>query len=543
MLRSLSIAQRALLGFTFVALLVVALGVYALAKMNTMHKTSEEVVVSWVPSIQALDDIRYGVQRMQSLTVSALLFEDAAATARRNALLRETEQKLASAMTGYRNQIDDDETEDLAQFDRLKAALSRYQTHQHEITQLTEQGQDQDKIAQAIRSTLLPQLSAVDKLLDEMHEYNRTGVLAETAKVGEVFASARTGTIITLLIAAGLTVALALLLTQSIVQPLREAMAIARTVASGDLRTVIRIEGRDEISALLKSLATMQQALHDTLQGITDSSHQLASASVQLHAVTEDANRSMQQQNSEIEQAATAVTEMTSAVEEVARNATETSQASQDSERNARQGREQVLATVDSIDQLNHDISQTATRVEQLAAQVSGIGKVLDVIRSIAGQTNLLALNAAIEAARAGEAGRGFAVVADEVRNLASRTQASTLEIEQMILDVQQGSSDAVHAMQQSEQRTRATLEDARAAGEILDSIAIAIGEINDRNLVIASAAEEQAHVAREVDRNLVNIRDLSVQTSAGAHQTSSASENLSRLAVDLSNLIHRFKI
>ena len=188
-------------------------------------------------------------------------------------------------------------------------------------------------------------------------------------------------------------------------------------------------------------------------------------------------------------------------------------------------------------------MTHTASEVEQLAGQVRDISKVLDVIRSIAEQTNLLALNAAIEAARAGEAGRGFAVVADEVRALAHRTQQSTREIEQMVSGIQQGTDKAVNAMQNSNSRARSTLDVAKAAGQALDEIAAAISQINERNLVIASASEEQAQVAREVDRNLVNIRDLSMQSSAGANQTSAASQELSRLAVDLNALVARFSI
>jgi methyl-accepting chemotaxis protein len=181
--------------------------------------------------------------------------------------------------------------------------------------------------------------------------------------------------------------------------------------------------------------------------------------------------------------------------------------------------------------------------VGDLAVQVNDIGKVLDVIRNVAEQTNLLALNAAIEAARAGEAGRGFAVVADEVRALAHRTQESTREIETSIGTIQQGTGQAVAAMRSSTERAQSTLEVARGAGSALERIHGAIGGINERNLVIASAAEEQAQVAREVDRNLVNIRELSIQTAAGAEQSSAASAELSRLAIDLNGLVARFRL
>ncbi|WP_413247366.1 methyl-accepting chemotaxis protein [Pseudomonas sp. Marseille-Q5115] len=233
---------------------------------------------------------------------------------------------------------------------------------------------------------------------------------------------------------------------------------------------------------------------------------------------------------------------MTAAVEEVARNAVSTSEASEDSSRIADQGRDRVSETVQAIQAMTGEVESTARLVEGLAAQGRDIGQVLDVIRAIAEQTNLLALNAAIEAARAGEAGRGFAVVADEVRALAHRTQQSTREIEQMVAGIQTGTGNAVSAMQSSTQRSQHTLEKAREAGAALGQITSAIAQINERNQVIASASAEQAQVAREVDRNLVNIRDLASTTANGARQTSLATEDLSRLAEALNGLVARFR-
>ncbi|MFB0703378.1 methyl-accepting chemotaxis protein [Pseudomonas protegens] len=290
-------------------------------------------------------------------------------------------------------------------------------------------------------------------------------------------------------------------------------------------------------------MVTMQEKLRDTLQSISGSAHQLASAAEELNSVTEEGARGLTQQNNEIEQAATAVNEMTSAVEEVARNAVSTSEASKSATTSAGDGRDLVRETVSAIERMSSDVQGTASLIGDLANESRDIGKVLDVIRGLADQTNLLALNAAIEAARAGEAGRGFAVVADEVRALAHRTQQSTSEIERMIGSIQSGTEHAVDSMRNSTERAESTLSIARGAGQSLDTINSAISEINERNLVIASAAEEQAQVAREVDRNLVNIRDLSVQSTTGANQTQAASSELSRLAVDLNNLVTRFKL
>ncbi|WP_376787094.1 MULTISPECIES: methyl-accepting chemotaxis protein [Pseudomonas] len=287
----------------------------------------------------------------------------------------------------------------------------------------------------------------------------------------------------------------------------------------------------------------MQEGLKATIHQIADASNQLASAAEELNAVTEDGSRGLLRQNDEIQQAATAVTEMTSAVEEVARNAISTSEASKTASSQATDGLAQARNAVDAVNNATVEIQSSTTIVEDLAVQVRDIGKVLDVIRGIAEQTNLLALNAAIEAARAGEQGRGFAVVADEVRALAARTQSSTGEIESMIGAVRSRADQAVAAMGKSQGLVGDTQVLAKATGEALQSIATGIAQINDRNLVIASACEEQAHVAREVDRNLINIQDLSTQTAAGAHQTSASTQDLSRLATSFNDLVSRFRL
>ncbi|WP_459178088.1 methyl-accepting chemotaxis protein [Pseudomonas lurida] len=346
-----------------------------------------------------------------------------------------------------------------------------------------------------------------------------------------------------MLLATLLTALLATLFTRSIVVPLHQAVSIAEQVAKGDLTVKIVVEGQDEPAQLLRALETMQSDLRETIHQITDSSNQLASAAEELSAVTEESTRALHEQNGEIEQAATAVNQMTAAVDEVARNAITTADASRDGDTLAGNGHSHVMDTVASISLLAEEVTSATGEIQSLADSVQGITKVLDVIRAIAEQTNLLALNAAIEAARAGEAGRGFAVVADEVRALAHRTQQSTQEIEQMVSGVQKGSTQAVSAMHSSNERARSTLTVAHSAGESLEQITHAITRITEGNLIIASASEEQAQVAREVDRNLTNIRDLSAQTAAGANQTTAASQELSRLAVDLNTMIAKFVV
>ncbi|WP_460160505.1 methyl-accepting chemotaxis protein [Pseudomonas sp. S2_B10] len=539
-IRSLNIAPRAGLGFGLLALMVFALGAFALLQMSNMRAQSDEVDNNWLPSVMAVGEMSQDMLRLRALTMRLLLNRDPKALEQNVAKLDELRSGLSEAQQRYDALIVLPEERVL--FERFKGTEHKYLELQAQVLQLSAQ----NRVAEAatiLNDQMSPLADEIAATLRELVELNKqnAGLATEAARL--VFKQSRLWVAVMIAMAALITVGLALLLTRSIVVPLSQSLSVAEVVAGGDLTGDIHIAGKDEPARLLQALKSMQHNLRDTIRRISESSTQLASAAEELSSVTEDATRGLHQQSQEIEQAATAVNQMTAAVEEVANNAVATSEASRESDRIARQGREQVQQTVTSIEFLAGDVTNNAAQVEALAQKVHGISKVLDVIRSIAEQTNLLALNAAIEAARAGDAGRGFAVVADEVRALAHRTQQSTQEIEQMIGGIQQGTDSAVSSMQQSNSRARSTLELAKSAGSALEEIASAFTLINERNLVIASASEEQAAVAREVDRNLMNIRDLAMQTSAGANQTSAASQELSKLAVDLNGMVARFSV
>ena len=539
-IRSLNIAPRAGLGFGLLALMVCALGAFALLQMSNMRAQSDEVDNNWLPSVMAVGEMSQDMLRLRALTMRLLLNRDPQALQQNVAKLDELRGVLSEAQQRYDVLIVLPEERQL--FDRFKVAEHQYLELQAQVLQLSAQNRVEEaaRILNGEMSPLADEIAVVLRQLVELNKHN-ANLATEGARL--VFTQSRVWVGVMIGVTALITIGLALLLTRSIVLPLAQSLGVAQVVAGGDLTGDINISGKDEPARLLQALKSMQHNLRDTIRQISESSSQLASASEELSCVTEDATRGLHQQSLEIEQAATAVNQMTAAVEEVASNAVATSEASRESDRIAQHGRQQVQQTVSSIESLAEDVTANATQMEDLAQKVHGISKVLDVIRSIAEQTNLLALNAAIEAARAGDAGRGFAVVADEVRALAHRTQQSTQEIEQMIGGIQQGTDSAVGSMQQSNVRARATLDLAKSAGTSLEEIASAFTVINERNLVIASASEEQAAVAREVDRNLMNIRDLAMQTSAGANQTSAASQELSRLAVDLNSMVAKFSV
>ncbi|MEN5089549.1 methyl-accepting chemotaxis protein [Pseudomonas protegens] len=539
-LRSLNIAPRASLGFGLLALMVFALGAFALMQMANMRQQSDEVESNWLPSVMSVGDMSQDLLRIRALTLRLLINRDPQAIAQNENKINDIKTGLGAAQGRYESLIVLPQERVL--FDRFKVIEKQYLQRQAQVMAFSSQNQLEEavKVVNGEMNQLADEMAAT---LHDLIELNKQSATQATDLAQAVFSKSRVWVVGMIVLAALVTIGLALLLTRSIVLPLAQSLSVAEVVAGGDLTGDITVVGKDEPARLLQALKAMQHSLRETIRRISDSSSQLASASEELSCVTEDATRGLHQQSLEIEQAATAVNQMTAAVEEVASNAVATSEASRESDRIAQHGREQVHQTVLSIELLAEDVTTNASQVEDLAQKVYGISKVLDVIRSIAEQTNLLALNAAIEAARAGDAGRGFAVVADEVRALAHRTQQSTQEIEQMIGGIQQGTDQAVSSMQHSNSRARSTLEVAKAAGQALEEIASAFTLINERNIVIASASEQQAAVAREVDRNLMNIRDLALQTSAGANQTSAASQELSRLAVDLNTMVARFSV
>ena len=328
-----------------------------------------------------------------------------------------------------------------------------------------------------------------------------------------------------------------------LIKPLELAGEHFQQMAQGDLSCQIRVESRNEIGVLFAGLKHLQQSQKDTISQINSTATQLASAAEELSIVTSQSTEGLDLQSAELQQAATAVNEMTVAVEDVAHNALSTSDASKASNELASRSLDEMKLTIAQTRNMATEMKTSAELVQELAVQAGNIGTVLDVIRAVAEQTNLLALNAAIEAARAGDAGRGFAVVADEVRALAHRTQNSTQEIEQLISQIRQGTAKAVQSIESSTGLADNTVDMANKAGLAFEQICSSISHINERNMLIATASEEQAHVARDVDRSLVAIKDLAVQTSAGANQTNAASQELAGMASRLMDMVRRFKV
>ncbi|MEE4690288.1 methyl-accepting chemotaxis protein [Pseudomonas alliivorans] len=539
-LRNMNIAPRAFLGFAMIGALMLILGVFALSQMSKIRSATEVLADNNVPSIKSLDRFAEVSIRLRVLSYRLLVNREPDIQQKTIELLAMRNKQINDAQAIYERLISDPNERNL--YNQYVQLLGQYRELESRMKTLT-LANKVDELQELLNKDMLSNSDQMNAVLIKLVEINTAQLIQVKKQAAEEYDSAFDMVIALLVAATLLTLVFAWMLIKSITTPIAAALNAAETIAQGNLTQPIKVDGTDEAGRLLQAMKTMQDKLRDTLQRISGSATQLASAAEELNAVTDESARGLVQQNNEIEQAATAVNEMTSAVEEVARNATSTSEASRNATASAGDGRDLVLETVGAIERMSGDVKETAELISNLANESRDIGKVLDVIRGLADQTNLLALNAAIEAARAGEAGRGFAVVADEVRALAHRTQQSTSEIERMIGSIQGGTEQAVTSMRNSTERAESTLSIAKGAGLALDTINTAVEEINERNLVIASAAEEQAQVAREVDRNLVNIRELSAQSTTGANQTSAASTELSRLAVDLNSMVGRFSL
>ncbi|WP_191488477.1 methyl-accepting chemotaxis protein [Pseudomonas sp. FEN] len=537
--RNIRLTFRSLLGFGVICLLLISLGLTSLYRMKEIHDASLELQSNWLPSVRQAGRIQDAGQLYRLDARRFVMDEDRQSKSSLDKL-QALKVVLSQETEKYASRVSSPEEKQL--YEQVVVNVRDYQDLIDRLVSMSPSASF-ETMTHFIRDTTSEAAKKLQTSIQTLIHLNEVGAERSGQVANDSYGIALMLTLVFMVLALVITCVVALLFTRSITQPISALRLSMQKIADGDLKSEVEVTGRDEITDLQTVAAAMRLSLKNTIEHIADSSRQLASAAEQMSAITHESTVGIQKQSIETDQAATAVNQMTAAVEEVARNAVSASQSTQVSESSARIVQDRVGETIGSIERLSSRVEQTKTDIEGLAGQALHIAKVLDVIGSIAEQTNLLALNAAIEAARAGEQGRGFAVVADEVRALAHRTQQSTQEIEQMVKGIQIDSKKAVESMNHSSEETRVTRSLAHETGLAIKEVTLSIADINEKNQLIATASEQQAQVARSVDRNLVSIRDLSIQSSSAASQTSIASGELSKLAGSLSHLIARFSL
>lgn len=460
-------------------------------------------------------------------------------------VIRNSGQEFIQSLTFYRSQLgqqaDKQQSEQLAIIEKNWSITQQARLDIHDLATQNRIREAADLLASTEQPAWNPIRLALDGLLEQEDILARSAQNQLEEQVARTYMSGIIISVLAALVILTLNISVIRLVVLRLGATHRMVNNLVR--GDGDLTQRLPVRGNDEITALTRSINLFVSKVHELVKGVSISTQEVSLAAEQLTNVTEVSSQATTRQSQETEQVATAMHEMTATVQEVAQNALHASEAALDAERNAAEGNQLVQDTEQKITRLANEVQQAAQLMQEVRQDSEHIDEVLVVIRGIAEQTNLLALNAAIEAARAGEQGRGFAVVADEVRNLAQRTQGSTREIHDMIENLQASISSANNIMLQSNDSAGDSVTSVNSARLALQQINAGIARINDMNASIASAAEEQSAVAEEIDRNINNINDVTAQVSDSARHTDQASQELARLAGQLRQQVGSFKV
>jgi len=408
----------------------------------------------------------------------------------------------------------------------------------HKKSQLSANQQAKDMLKAIEEATV-----EANKILDKQVDLANQATVASSELVKSSVSSGNSQTMVIAVISIIIAVVITHFTLISITRPLSRVNDMLNIVSSGDLSRKLDESGKDEFAQLSKNCNLLIDSLRNLIEGIVNRSSQLAAAAEQTSAVTAESTTAIEEQRNQVEQAASATTEMSSTAQSVLSSANDALGEIKHADDEAERVKTISSRNRDTIEQLANEVDSASQVINQLQQDSASIGGILDVIRGIADQTNLLALNAAIEAARAGEQGRGFAVVADEVRTLASRTQESTSEIHTMIESLQSGAGKAVTVMDAGKSKASDCVAQSEEADKALETITHAVHEAFDRSSQIATAAEEQSVVAHEISENLESIVAIAEQTTAGSQQTAASSSEVARLSEELQQSVQEFKL
>lgn len=519
-LADISVRSKLTLGFALVLLLTIVIAAIGWGGLSGLGERSAKL-----SSIAKINE------EARDVRIARLNYTVAPGSAQ-TALMVKAMDEINLHIVGLARQFTD--PEDLRWIAQAGNAIERYRDHFQDYARAIEGG----NAAQASQS-----LEVLEADLKSLLEASGQLSNSQSSKRDHEVQASMQRLIFAAVLALIVGILAAWLITRLIVLPLKEALQSAERVANGNLSQDIQVSRRDELGELQASMQRMTLNLRDLIGGLRDGVVQIASAAEALSAVTEQTSAGVSSQKVETDQVATAMNEMTSTVQDVARSAEQASHAAVNAGLEARESDTVVNQAIEQITHLDIEVGHSTQAMAELKRESDKIGTVLDVIKSVAQQTNLLALNAAIEAARAGEAGRGFAVVADEVRSLAQRTQSSTEEIEELIGGLHRGTQQVGEILERSRALTTNSVELTRRAGASLMSISRSVSTIESMNLQIATASEQQSAVAEEINRSVLNVRDVSEQTATASEETAASSIKLAGLGAELQVMVGKFKL
>ena len=540
-LKDMAVGKRSGIGFGIITILMVAIDIFAVSGLSMLNNEVENIVNDKLPKVvmskHIIDNANVNARALRNMVI---YIDDHEAV--KSELKRVYDARVL--MTKDIEKMDQliKDTEGSALLKKLKDAVPSYLSEQDKMINLIEAGQSEDakkSLLTTMRVAQAAYIEAADSLIGHQEK-----LMEKSLKdAGERYMISRNAIILLVLLALVFAVAINYLVTNSITEPLAKAVSIANSLSEGDLTVKIEFTRKDEAGLLLSAMQNMVKSLRSMTGKIGKSSSTIASSSEELSVTVEEITRRVNEQANKANQVATASTEMSQTVLDIAKNASNIAASSNDTLNVAHDGKGVVTKTVDEVQEISRTVSESSQLITSLGERSKQIGEIIDVIKDIADQTNLLALNAAIEAARAGEQGRGFAVVADEVRKLAERTSKATTEISGMIQGIQGETDQAVSAMENTLKRVELGARLSTEAGDALQKIVESVNGLQAMVQQIASATEEMSTVSETISSDIEVIASVSQETSLSAAHIKQASKDLSKVSMELKTEVQKFKL
>lgn len=537
---NMKVGVRLGIGFGIVLVFLIIMGAFSINRLSYIDVEVQRVVDDRWPKAKALAEVKDNVNIMARVMRNMILLNDPAEDQKEKNRLLEARGVVGKIIEELSKTIKSNEGKALVA--KIQDAQAAYVKSQNLIIELIENDKH-DEAKKELFSTVRKSQSEYFKVLEELITFQSKAMETAGHDVESTVMATRNITIAILILAIILSIFASTIIIRSITRPVAELVAANEKLANGDLTVAITVTGGDEIGQLAESSRRVIDNLKDILNKVADTSSQVASASNQLQSTAEQIATGAEEVAAQTSTVATASEEMAATSSDIARNCSMAAESSQQTSSSATRGSAVVQETISGMSRIADHVKQSAMTVESLGARSEQIGAIVGTIEDIADQTNLLALNAAIEAARAGEQGRGFAVVADEVRALAERTTRATKEISDMIKAIQNETKSAVRAMEEGVSEVEKGAASSEKSGEALKEILSQINEVTMQINQIATAAEEQTATTSEITSNIHQVTDVVHQTSRGASETATAASQLSSNALILQDLVRRFKL